>query len=93
MLRLGRVFRGRMVDMVARNEKLRRRALRMVSELAGCTEDDARDALTRAGGRTKLAVLLARGIDPDEAAARLAACHDQLGAALRDKSPPAATKI
>jgi N-acetylmuramic acid 6-phosphate etherase len=83
MLRLGRVFRGQMVDMVARNEKLRRRALRMVRGLTGCTEDAARNALAQAGGRTKLAVLLLNGIDADEAGARLAQCNGQLGAALR----------
>jgi N-acetylmuramic acid 6-phosphate etherase len=83
MLRLGRVWRGQMVDMVARNEKLRRRAVRMVCGLTGCTEDAARDALARAGGRTKLAVLLIHGIDADEAAARLAKCGGHLGSALR----------
>jgi N-acetylmuramic acid 6-phosphate etherase len=93
MLRLGRVYRGQMVDMVARNEKLRRRALRMVRHLTGCTEDEARTALAQAGGRTKLAILLLHGIDADEAAARLAACQGQLGAALRTQSNPAATKI
>jgi len=83
MLRLGRVFRGQMVDMVARNEKLRRRALRMVRDLTGCTEGDASTALAQAGGRAKLAVLLLHGIDADEAAARLAASQGQLGKALR----------
>jgi N-acetylmuramic acid 6-phosphate etherase len=83
MLRLGRVYRGRMVDMVARNEKLRRRAVRMVCALTGCAEAEAREALAKAGGRTKLAVLIAGGVDPDRAAARLAASHGQLGAALR----------
>lgn len=82
MLRLGRVWRGRMVDMVARNEKLRGRAVRMVRGLTGCDEAAARDALARAGGKTKLAVLLVAGMDPDEAAARLAASGGQLGAAL-----------
>jgi N-acetylmuramic acid 6-phosphate etherase len=82
MLRLGRVWRGQMVDMVARNEKLRRRALRMVRALTGCSEDAAREALARSGGRTKLAVMLLHGIDADEAAARLAAAQGQLGAAL-----------
>jgi N-acetylmuramic acid 6-phosphate etherase len=83
MLRLGRVYRGQMVDMVARNEKLRRRALRMVCHLTGCTENAARTALAQAGGRTKLAILLLHGIDADEAESRLAASHGQLGAALR----------
>jgi N-acetylmuramic acid 6-phosphate etherase len=58
MVRLGRVWRGQMVDMVARNDKLRRRALRMVQGLTGVDEDAARDALERAGGKTKLAILL-----------------------------------
>ncbi len=83
MLRLGRVWRGQMVDMVARNEKLRRRALRMVRSLTGCTEEDARAALAKAGGRTKLAILLLRGLDADEAASRLAQSQGHLGAALR----------
>jgi len=83
MLRLGRVYRGQMVDMVARNEKLRRRSVRMVRGLTGCTEDAAGAALTRAGGRAKLAVLLVHGIDADEAAARLAQCGGHLGPALR----------
>jgi N-acetylmuramic acid 6-phosphate etherase len=91
MLRLGRVYRGQMVDMVARNEKLRRRALHMVRHLTGCTEDEARGALAQAGGRAKLAILLVHGIDAGEAASRLAASQGQLGAALRGPSQPGAT--
>ncbi len=82
MLRLGRVFQGRMVDMVARNDKLRARAVRMVRELAGCDDLAARDALAQAGGRTKLAVLLLRGISLAEAEALLARHDGHLGAAL-----------
>ena len=82
MLRLGRVWRGQMVDMVARNEKLRRRALRMVTSLTGCDEPSAREALTRAGGKAKLAILLVHGIDPDEASALLIDSEGQLGKAL-----------
>ncbi len=82
MIRLGRIWRGQMVDMVARNEKLRRRALRMVTGLTGCNEAEARDALAAAGGKAKLAILLLQGIDADEATARLARSGDQLGKAL-----------
>lgn len=78
MLRLGRVWRGQMVDMVARNEKLRRRARRMVRDLAGCTDSAAADALLRAGGRTKLAILVARGMDVETAEQRLAAAGGDL---------------
>ena len=82
MLRLGRVWRGRMVDMVARNEKLRARAVRMVRELAGCDETAARDALVQAGGRTKIAVLVLHGIPAPDAEALLATHDGHLGAAL-----------
>jgi N-acetylmuramic acid 6-phosphate etherase len=82
MLRLGRVWRGQMVDMVARNEKLRRRALRIVCGLTDADEDAARAALVQAGGRTKLAILLLRGMDADSATAALAAHQGQLGEIL-----------
>ncbi len=88
MLRLGRVWRGQMVDMVARNEKLRRRALRMVQSLTGCDEPAARNALTRAGGKAKLAILLVQGLDADDATARLAAADGQLGAAMPEHLAP-----
>jgi N-acetylmuramic acid 6-phosphate etherase len=84
MLRLGRVWRGQMVDMVARNEKLRRRALRMVRSLTGANEDDARAALAQAGGKAKLAILLLRGLDADTAATALAMHGGQLSAILGD---------
>jgi N-acetylmuramic acid 6-phosphate etherase len=86
MLLLGRVWRGQMVDMVARNEKLRRRALRMVRGLTGASEEQARDALAQAGGKAKLAILLLNGMDPDQAATRLAAAGGQLGAVLGRES-------
>ena len=54
---LGRVYRGRMVDMNARNAKLERRAERMLAELADATPEAARAALAKAGGKVKLATL------------------------------------
>lgn len=82
MLRLGRVWRGHMVDMVARNDKLRRRAVRMVTTLTDCDETAARDALERCDGRVKSAVLLVRGVDAGEAASRLLDAGGHLGRAL-----------
>jgi len=72
MTQLGRVYRGRMVDMLARNEKLRRRAVRMLRELTGATTEQAAAALTQAGGRVKPAVLIVRGLRLTEAEALLA---------------------
>jgi len=67
MIRLGRVYRGLMVDMRARNAKLLRRATSMISHLAHCDEETARQAFDAADGDLKVAVLLARGIDVDTA--------------------------
>jgi N-acetylmuramic acid 6-phosphate etherase len=72
MVRLGRVYRGQMVDMQARNAKLRARAVRMLRELTGCPEAEARAALEAADGKVKLAVLIVRGMQPAQAEALLA---------------------
>jgi N-acetylmuramic acid 6-phosphate etherase len=62
MVRLGRAPRGRMIDLVATNEKLRRRAVRIVSELSGATGAAARRALDGHGWsvHAALAALAAR---------------------------------
>ena len=82
MVRLGRVWRGQMVDMVARNEKLRRRAVRMVCDLTGCDPGAAHDALESSEGRVKLAVLLLSGVNQEDATARLRLVCGDLGKAL-----------
>jgi N-acetylmuramic acid 6-phosphate etherase len=72
MVRLGHVYRGQMVDMLVRNDKLRQRAVRMLVRLTGCGEDAARGALADAGGSVKLAVLVLRGMTRPQAEAALA---------------------
>ncbi len=62
MVRLGRVYRGQMVDMHARNAKLRARAVRMLRRLTDCSAAEAQAALEAAGGKVKLAVLIVRGM-------------------------------
>ncbi len=81
MVRMGRVYRGRMVDMNARNAKLERRAERMLAELTDAEPTAARAALAQAGGKVKLAVLILDGLDPAEAVARLARHGGHLRAA------------
>jgi N-acetylmuramic acid 6-phosphate etherase len=80
MVRMGRVYRGQMVDMIATNEKLRKRAVRMVASLDGCTEAEAARALADAGGELKVAVLMRRGLDVANARAAL----QRHGGRLRD---------
>ncbi len=82
MVRLGRVWRGRMVDMQARNEKLRRRAVRMLRDLSGAEEDEAARALGEAGGKVKVAVLVLRGMEAAAAEAALAAAGGRLRGVL-----------
>ena len=67
MVRMGRVYRGLMVDMRARNAKLRRRAEKMVGEIVRCSEADAARYLEQADGDVKTAVLLGIGLGRNEA--------------------------
>ena len=71
MLRLGRVYRGRMVDMAARNAKLDMRAIAMVADLAGCDAARAEAALAECDGILKVAVLVASGTTRADAEAAL----------------------
>jgi N-acetylmuramic acid 6-phosphate etherase len=74
MIRLGKTFGNLMVDVVATNDKLRARVRRIVSLATGAPEADVDDALERAGGDAKLAIVCLRaGIDVTTARARLAA--------------------
>lgn len=82
MVRLGRVYRGLMVDMRATNAKLRRRSEVMVTQIAGCDDATAVDALRRANGDMKVASLVALGASPDEARGILAKCDGNLRQAL-----------
>lgn len=80
MVRLGHVYRGMMVDMQARNAKLRHRAVRMLQALTGQEPEPVRQALERAGGKVKLAALILEGQDRGEAESLL----ERHGGRLRD---------
>ena len=81
MVALGKTYGNRMVDVQASNEKLRRRAVRMVREIAGADEAAAASALAAAGGRVKPAlVMLLAGVGAEEAGRRL----EQAGGRVRE---------
>ena len=82
MIRLGRVYKGLMVDVHTTNEKLRDRAVRMVQEITGVDDAAAGDAVSRSNGHVKLAVLVAKGLSPDAAKTLLLDCSEDLGTAL-----------
>lgn len=58
MIRLGKVYRGRMVDLKPTNRKLEQRARRIVEELTGLSGPRAAGLLSRAGGSAKLAIAM-----------------------------------
>jgi len=81
--RLGRTYRGRMVDVLASNEKLRRRAAGIVADLTGASAARVDSALAEAGGSAKLAILMLRcGLAAGEARSRLSSAGGDLSAAL-----------
>jgi N-acetylmuramic acid 6-phosphate etherase len=83
MIRLGFVYRGKMVEMRATNAKLRERSVRMVSELTGAAPELARQTLEQADGVIKLAtVMLLKSLDRKAAEAALAAAGGNLRKAL-----------
>lgn len=81
---LGHVHDGFMVNLHADNAKLRDRARRIVSVIAGTDMDRAGRLLDEADGSVKIAVLLAEGADSPQSAGRLLeSCNQNLRSALK----------
>lgn len=71
MVRLGKVYRGRMIDMRVTNRKLQARAVAIVCDIVGCDEARARQALSACDFDIRQAILVARGATRGQAAALL----------------------
>ena len=82
MIRLGRVYRGMMVDVQSTNIMLTKRKAAMVALLTGSSEEDAQRALERARGNVKLAVLLSHGCDRQAAENALRRAEGKLRGAI-----------
>lgn len=80
---LGHVYQGLMVNVVADNAKLVKRAANIVAQIAHVSVPEAEAALKRTDGHTKHAILVAAGGDPAAAQALLATHHGHLGPCLR----------
>jgi N-acetylmuramic acid 6-phosphate etherase len=86
MVRLGKVYGNRMVDVAVTNAKLEDRALRILEDLAAVPRSEARSLLERSGGSVKLALLMAsRELGVGEARQHLDHCGGQLRRALTDQ--------
>ena len=86
MVRLGRVYKGLMINMRLTNRKLQGRALEMICEVAHVEKSTAEDALERADGDIKLAALIALGGTPQQSAASLQAAGGNLRTAIEQLS-------
>jgi len=83
MVRMGKTYGNLMVDMRASNEKLRRRAARIVAGATGLDEAVAATLLRAADGEARTAIVAARaGVTPAAARERLAAHGGSVHAAL-----------
>ena len=86
MVRLGKVYGNRMVDVAVTNQKLRRRAEGIVADLVECTPQAAAELLDAADQEVKTAVLMGLGsVDADTARARLDAAGGYLRQALDER--------
>ncbi|BAY32360.1 N-acetylmuramic acid-6-phosphate etherase [Nostoc carneum NIES-2107] len=67
MVKLGKVYGNRMVDVAVTNQKLRDRALRILQDLTDLSREDAGVLLDRSGNWVKLALLMHwTGLDKEE---------------------------
>jgi len=83
MIRLGYVYRNLMVNLEAKNDKLRDRARRIAAQAAGCSQEQAAQALAEASGDVRAAiVMLKRGVGPAKARELLASAGNRISAAL-----------
>lgn len=85
MIKLGKVYNNLMVDLKASNSKLYDRSIRIVREVTGVSEQQAAEALKKAGLRVKTAILmLETGTDVGEATALLERYEGRLKEAIRN---------
>jgi N-acetylmuramic acid 6-phosphate etherase len=83
MVRLGKVYSNLMVDVRASNQKLRDRAVRIVSAAAEVERERAEEALRSADGRVKEAIVMLRlNVDFETAWKRLEDTGGRIRAAI-----------
>lgn len=92
MIQMGKVYENLMVDLRASNDKLRDRAARIISTLTGLDRLAALDVLDRAGGSTKVAIVMhRRDMTRDLAEAMLKAARGRLDVVLAGAPPTRST--
>jgi N-acetylmuramic acid 6-phosphate etherase len=85
MARLGHVYENLMIDVVQTNEKVAKRALRILAEASGKSVSAAEHALRAAGHNMRVTlVMLKLGVEAKEARKLIAAAKDNLRQALKE---------
>ena len=85
MVRLGKVYGNLMVDVKVSNQKLAKRACRLVMRLADTDDERARELLALANDDVKAAVVMGRmGVEFDEASQLLREAKGKLRAVIGD---------
>lgn len=85
MVRLGKVYGNRMVDVAVTNKKLHDRALRILQDLTSLSREESGYLLERSGRRVKLALLMHwTGLNPEEGDRLLSENNGDLRAAIQN---------
>jgi N-acetylmuramic acid 6-phosphate etherase len=83
MIRLGKTYKNLMVDVKASNNKLRKRAIKLVQEITKCSLEECSRALELSHYRVKHAVLrILLRLDYSSANELLLACNGNLEKAI-----------
>ena len=86
MIRLGKVYGNLMVDLIATNNKLKDRSVRIVMEVTSLSRHAAKRLLDRADGKVKVAIVMYyRKVDLSEALKLLDDCDQSLRKAIQRK--------
>ena len=67
MIKLNRVYKGFMIDVIASNEKLKKRAQFILSEITGCPEETAIKYLTQTNYNIRMSIMLFHNYSIEEA--------------------------
>lgn len=85
MVKIGKVYKNLMVDMVPTNAKLRNRAVRIVQEATGVSAETAKEALQSCAGNVKAAIVaLVTNASLEEAVAALHRNNNFVRKAIED---------
>jgi len=87
MIRTGKVYRNLMVDLKPVNHKLILRSIKLIRELTGCSENEARSALEASARQPKIAIVMVLlGVDAEKAGRLLEDENGHISAIVEKKN-------